>query len=140
MFSFANIDPAIWGFFGSVATGFSAVAVAGISAYRKFDKRTSAVEENTSKMADATRQLRPNGGSHLYDAIHRIEADGLDRARVLERLDEKQDAQCELIANLTGRFEQHLNEAESQRREWVEWLRSPERSFPDHHQGPSRRQ
>lgn len=93
----------------------------GLGAVVRFDRRTKKVEQTTET-------LRPNGGSSLNDAIRRIEADGIERAEMLRSLDAKQDSQCDLLAKLTGRFEQHLHEVEVSTVRWEEWRRSVERS------------
>lgn len=99
-----------WGFFGSVL-GCISTFYAG---WRKFDKRTQKVEQ-------ATATLQPNGGSSLADAIRRIET-------AVEKLDGKQDSQCELLSNLTGRFDQHVVESARIERGTVLWRRNQERS------------
>lgn len=99
-------SPQEWQFFTSVASLLGA-SVAGVKGYRKFDKRTSRLEETTST-------LRPNGGSSIADAVRRIEV--------------KQDSSNELLANLTGRFEQHLSDSESAKQEWNQWRLSQETS------------
>lgn len=75
-----------WGFL----TAISPVVLGTVLGYRRLDKRSTRLEENTAT-------LRHNGGSSLADAIRRIEV--------------KQDASNELLANLTGRFEQHIEES-----------------------------
>lgn len=114
-------SPEEWTFFGSIA----GLLGTGLGAAVRFDKRTKKVEQTTET-------LRPNGGSSLNDAIRRMEADGTreraEQARVLESIDRKQDSQCDLIARLTGRFEQHLHEVEVSTARWEEWRRSVERS------------
>lgn len=74
-----------WGLLTAVAP----VLLSGFLGYRRLDKRSTRLEENTQT-------LRTNGGSSLADAVRRSEV--------------KLDSIAELLANLTGRFEQHLNE------------------------------
>lgn len=92
-----------WG----LLTACAPIVLSAVVGYRRFDKRTTKLEENTAT-------LRPNGGSSVADSIRRSEV--------------KLDSIAELLANLTGRFEQHLSEVESSKQEWNQWRLSQETS------------
>lgn len=103
-----------WGFLTASVSTLGGLVATAVGAYRKFDKRTTTLEANTAT-------LQPNGGASLADAVRRIE-------KAVEKLDTKQDSQCELLSNLTGRFEQHITETAKNNRGTELWRTDQERS------------
>lgn len=89
-----------WGFLGISVTAI-ATLVGGLGvAWIQFARRTSRVE-------DATRELKPNGGSTLADAIRRMEV-AQERAAV--RLEAQTEVLSTQLAELRGAFLQHCKE------------------------------